>query len=526
VETGHEVFNVASVVNAAARKWGSRVALYHYDSKSTVTYIDVEYMSNRVGNALRALGVEIENRVAILMDDCPEWAFAFFGALKIGAIPVPLNTLLTKEEYVFFISDTRAKVLFVDASHFDKIEGIIPSFLYLRHVVVNKGVDFGKIGGRALNWEAFIQGAAGELEIEPTYSCDVALLIYTSGSTGRPRAIMHSHSKMAKPSLSLKDFYGIGEGDVQFHIPKLYFLTSLGGLISAFDNGSSVVLLSGRPTPSTILAVIAQYRPTFLNGSPTIFARIVDAARENPNWADLSSIRYIFCAGEALSLELFKSFQKTFGKPLYNCWGTQEVGCAPLSWRYGEKVPLKKVGSTGKSILPGVEIKIVDDHGNEVRNGVTGEIMLRLESQFLGYWHESKETVLRFYKGWYKPGDSFVRDHDGYYWYLGRLDDMVKVGGRQIFPVEIEHTIARHPAVQEAAVIPLSNKFGLIELHAFVVLKEENSPSIELAVKIQNFVKEKLAPYKRPHHVKFVSELPKTATGKIQRFRLRELALE
>jgi acyl-coenzyme A synthetase/AMP-(fatty) acid ligase len=528
VERENEIFNIAIVVDKAACQWSDRVVLYHYESAETVTYKEVADMSNRVGNALRALGIEIENRVAILMDDCPEWVYVLFGGLKIGAVIIPFNTLLTEKDYAFFLRDSRAKVLFVGASHFDKVKGIISSLPYLRQVIVCQGTDFQKTGGRVVTWESFIQGAAGDLEIEPTVSGDLAFFIFTSGSTGRPRAIMHPHRNIAKPLFSIPEIYGIKEGDVQFHIPKLYFLTTLGGLVSAFHNGSAVVLLSGRPTPLVVLEIIARYRPTFLNGPPTIFARMVEAAREAPHLADLSSVRYTYCSGEALSPELFKSFQETFRKPLYNCWGMQELACAPLSWRYGEEVPLKKVGSVGRTPIPGAEIKIVDEHGNEVPDGVAGEIMLRVsgtvEREFLGYWHESRESARRFSEGWYKPGDSFMRDPDGYYWYLGRLDDLIKVGGRQIFTVEVEQVVARHPAVLEDAVIPVKNEYGLTELHVFVILKEGYSPSPGLAEQIQGFVKGELAPYKRPHHVEFVSELPKTATGKIQRFRLREQA--
>lgn len=528
--TGHEMFNLGSIVEIAARKWANKVVLRHYESGRTITYEEVAVMSSRVGNALRALGIEIENRVAILMDDCPEWVYILFGAVKIGAVVIPFNTLLTEKDYSFFLSDSRAKVLFIGASHFDKVEAIIPSLPYLREVIVCQESGFQKTDGRVINWENFIQSASEELDLEPTVADDIALFVYTSGSTGKPRAIMHPHRNIAKPLFAIQELYGIGEGDIQFHIPKLYFLTSFGGLKAAFHNGSSVVLLSGRPTPLRVLEVIARCRPTFLNGPPTIFARMVEAAREAPHLADLSSLRYIYCSGEALSPELFKTFLETFGKPLYNCWGMQELACAPLSWQYGEEVPLDKVGSVGKYPIPGAEIKIVDERGNEVPNGDSGEIMVRVqgvvEREFLGYWHEPRHSALRIVEGWYKPGDSFTRDLDGYYWYLGRLDDMIKVGGRQIFIIEVEQVVARNPAILENAVIPAENEYGLTELHAFVVLRKGYSPSHELAEQIKEFVKEELAPYKRPRHVRFVSALPKTATGKIQRFRLREQILK
>jgi benzoate-CoA ligase len=526
VDIGREIRNLATVVDEAARKWGEQTALYHYESGKTVTYQEVADITNQVGNALRNLGVEIENRVAILMDDCPEWVFALFGALKIGAVVAPFNTLLTEKDYAFFLMDSRAKVLFVGASHLDKIETILSSSLpYLKRVVICNGSGLTQKGGRLVDWDTFLGDASGELEIEPTFSSDLALFAYTSGSTGRPRAIMHSHSNIGKSFSTFEQLYGVKKGDIQFHIPKLYFLTSLGGLISAFATGAPIVLLSGRPTPLTVLEVIARYRPNYLAGVPTIFARMAEAAKEAPHLADLSSVRYIFCTGEALSLEVFQRFKETFGKQLYNCWGAQELASAPLSWQPGEEVPLEKVGSSGKSPWSEAEVKIVDEYGKEVPSDVAGEIMFQVRSHFLGYWHEPREGVRKFIEGWYKPGDSFKRDQDGYYWYLGRLDDMVKIGGRQVFPVEVEQVVARHPAVLEDAVVPVNNEYGLTELQAFVVLREGHSPSAELAAQIQNFVKNELAPYKRPHQVEFVSELPRTATGKIQRFLLRDQVL-
>jgi benzoate-CoA ligase len=526
VDTGRDIRNLAAVVDEAARKWGEQTALYHYESGKTVTFKEVSYVSNQVGKALRSLGVEVENRVAILLDDCPEWAFALFGALKIGAVVAPFNTLLTEKDYAFFLTDSRAKVLFVGAPYLDKIGTILSSPPpYLKRVVLCGGDGVTQKGGLLTHWDTFIGEVSGELEIEPTFSSDLALFAYTSGSTGRPRAIMHSHSNIGKSHSTFEQLYGMGRGDIQFHIPKLYFLTSLGGLINTFATGTSIVLLSGRPTPLVVLEVVARYRPTYLAGVPTIFARMAEAAKEAPHLADLSSARYIFCTGEPLSLEVFQRFKEVFGKQLYNCWGAQELASAPLSWQPGEEVPLEKVGSSGKSPWSEAEVKIVDDQGQEVPNGVAGEIMFRVRSQFLGYWHEPQEAARKFVEGWYKPGDSFKRDQDGYYWYVGRLDDMVKVGGRQVFPVEVEQVIARHPAVLEDAIIPVNNEYGLTELQAFVVLRDEYRASAELAAQIQDFVKNELAPFKRPHRVEFVSELPRTATGKIQRFRLREQAL-
>ncbi|MDP2645581.1 MAG: AMP-binding protein [Desulfobacterales bacterium] len=521
--TGHEVFNLAASVPSAALKWGDRVALHHVEGNTAVTYKEVDDMSSRLGNGLKALGVEAENRVAVLLDDCPEWAYILLGTLKIGAVLTPLNTLLTEKDYVFFLADSRAKVLFTGTALWDKIKDLIDALPALKRVVVCGGAAVTEEKGRLTTWDAFMRDTCGKLEVAPTFSNDVALFAYTSGSTGRPRAIMHTHRNIHIGASYFKEVYHVEEGHIQFHIPKLFFLTSLSGLISAFEHGSSMVLLSGRPAPETVLEVIAKYRPTFLDGPPTILGRMVIAAENAPQLGDMRSVRYIFCSGEALSPELFNRFQETFGKTLYNNWGAQELAAAPLSWQFGEEVPAGKIGSAGKSPCMGVIVKIVDEHGKEVGDGLTGEIMLKAKSQFISYWHEPEDAAVKIFEGWYKPGDTFMRDADGYYWYRGRLDDMVKVGGRPVFPVEVEHTVAGHPAVLEAAVIPVKNDLGLVEIHAFAVLKQGHPPSAELAVQIQNHVKSVLAPYKRPHRVEFVSELPRTATGKIQRFRLRDL---
>ncbi|MBI2830044.1 MAG: benzoate-CoA ligase family protein [Chloroflexi bacterium] len=519
---GREIFNIASSVDTAAQRWGDRVALYHYDTGRTITYQEVSKMSSRVGNALRASGVEIENRVAILMDDSPEWVYALIGGLKIGAVITPLNPLLSEADYEFFLSDSRAKAIFVGANYYDKIKNILSSLPYLKRVIVCDG-NVESQDSRVISWDDFLKGASDKLEIEPTFATDLALFAYTSGSTGRPRALMHCHHIMFRLS-ELFAIYGFQEGDVQFHIAKLYFLTSLGMLLGAFKEGYAIVLLSGRPLPMTLLEIIAKYRPNFISGPPTIYTRMVEAAKEAPHLRDMSSIRYIFSAGEALPTEVFQRFKETFGKPIYNCWGAQEIAAAPLGWVCGEEVPAEKIGSVGRLVQPGAEVKIVDDQGGEVPDGVAGELMVKIDSHLVGYWHEPDGAARKFVEGWYKPGDSFMRDKEGYYWYRGRLDDMVKVGGRQIFPVEVEETIARHPAVLENGVIPVANEAGLTELQAFVVLKKGFSPSPELAAEIQNFVKEELAPFKRPQRVEFIAELPKTGTGKIQRYRLRELA--
>ncbi len=281
---GHEIFNLATGVEEAARKWGDRAALYHYESGERVTFAELNRMSSRVGNGLLSLGVETEDRVAILMEDCPEWAYIFFGTLKLGSVIVLLNTLLAEKDNAFYLKDSRAKVLFVGENLLEKVEGAIPSLPHLKHVVVCKGNNVGEERGMT-KWETFIKNASGELQIEPTLSSDVALFAYTSGSTGRPRAIMHSHNNVRIGATPFEEVYGVGEGDVQFHVPKLYFLTTIGGLNSIFSNGSSVVLLSGRPTPATIFDVIARYRPTFLQGWwiwPGRWPVRRTAARSNP----------------------------------------------------------------------------------------------------------------------------------------------------------------------------------------------------------------------------------------------------
>ncbi|MFC1869338.1 acyl-CoA synthetase [Thermodesulfobacteriota bacterium] len=523
-ESELRIFNVASAVQEAAGKWGDRVMLHHYDGNTTVTYGRVNSMSSRVGNGLKAIGTEIENRVIILMDDCPEYAYIFIGSLKIGAVPAPLNPLLSEKDYAFFLADSRAKVLFVSPVYYDKVKGIIDSLPFLRHVVLFDSKGKVESGNTLLDWETFLQGTDDDLELAPTFLHDMAYFVYTSGSTGRPRAMVHSHNNLRLGAYQPQSLRGIREGEIQYHVPKLYWNVGINGLISTCYNGSSMVLLSGQPKPLTVLEILSKYRPTLLTAPPTMLSRLIEVGKDSPHLTDLSSIRYLFCTGEALPPALFQSFREMFGVSPYNCWGAQELNASAIAWQCGEEVPLEKVGSCGRSTAPGVEVKIVDESGNDVPDGVQGELLVKTDSKLLFYWHEPEETSNKFFKGWFKPNDSFMRDEDGYYWYLGRLDDTLKIGGRQIFTAEIETTVAHHPAVLENAIIPVTNDLGLTEMKAFVVLKEGYEPTPDLASEIQDHVKEKLAPFKRPHQIEFIKDLPKTATGKIQRFRLREKA--
>lgn len=517
-----QTFNIASMVREGARKWGDRIVLHHYDSGTGVSYRQLDLMSDRVGHQLRATGVEIENRVAILMEDRPEWAYAFLGALKIGAVAAPLNTLLGEKDYAFFLADSRAKVLFVDGSLFDKVRSVIGSLSYLKRMVVFEGTGAMLSENRAVDWQTFIQGGDQELEIEPTSPHDMACFVYTSGSTGRPRAIVNSHRNLAFGARQAEKLRGVREGDVQYHVPKMYFNVCVNGLLGTFFNGSSMVLLTGRPEAKTVLEIIAKYRPTLLTAPPTMLVRMIEVGKSAPHLTDLGCLKYIFCTGEALPPALFHRFRELFGATPYNCWGMQELNASGIAWYFGQEVPPDKIGSNGNSTAPWVEAKIVDESGKEVPNGASGELLVKTESLFLYYWHSPEDTRSRLHEGWFKPGDSFMRDADGYYWYLGRSDDIVKIAGRQIFPAEIEASMARHPAVLESAIVPVANEVGLNELKAFVVLKDKFAPSPDLASELKSFVKDQLAPFKRPQHVEFVSELPRTGTGKIQRFRLRE----
>jgi benzoate-CoA ligase len=508
-----DVFNAAAefVDRHIAAGRADRIALRC--EGRTFTYGQVAEMVNRVGNALRALGVEMENRVLLLLYDSPEFAASFFGAMKIGAVPVPVNTMMRAQDYAYFLNDSRAKVLITHRPLWDEVATVRDRLPYLKHVVI--------VGEPALEQQAYDQWIAAtspELEPAPTSKDDAAFWLYSSGSTGFPKGAVHLHHDMVYcADLYARPILDIGPDDITFSAAKLFFAYGLGNnLYFPFRVGASAVLYPGRPLPETMFETITQNKPTIFFGVPTLYAAML-ATRDAETKYDLASLRLCVSAGEALPPELFKRWKERFGTEILDGIGTTEILHIFISNQAGRVKP----GSSGE-VVPGYEAKIVDDEGRPAKPGDIGNLLVKGESTCAYYWNQHEKTKQTIKGEWIVTGDKYYQDEDGYYWYGGRSDDMLKVGGIWVSPIEVENTLIQHPAVLESAVVGQEDDDRLIKPKAFVVLNEGYTASSALVDELKGFVKDKLAPYKYPRWIAFVPELPKTATGKIQRFKLRQ----
>jgi benzoate-CoA ligase family protein len=504
-----QIYNAATtfVDDNIAQGRGQRIAIYHQDQK--FTYQEVFEKVNRTGNALKELGVEIEHRVLLVLPDSPEFAFCFFGAIKIGAVPIPTNPWMSAKDYEYLLNDSRARAIVVHESVLPEIEKIRARARFLKQVIV-----LGQPTGKALSYDDLIQKASDKLAAEATSKDDVAFWGYTSGSTGAPKGAVHlQHDMITITDLFVKPVLGMKETDLCFSASKLFFAYGLGNsLYFPFRFGASTVLWPERPDPEKILQVIDRYHPTFFFSVPTLYARLLRVEKKY----DLSSLRICLSSGEPLPPALFHQWKERFGVELLDVVGSTEATHDFLANRPGRA----KAGSSGE-VTPAFEAKIVDDEGHEVPVGEVGNLMVKGDANAPYYWNKHEQTKKMMQGEWLKTGDTYYCDAEGYYWYCGRSDDMLKVGGLWVSPIEIENTLMEHPAVLEAAVIGGQDADGLLKPKAYVLLKSEFKASIQLQTELQSHVKSKLAPYKYPRWVEFVDDLPKTVTGKIQRFRLR-----
>lgn len=512
------LYNAAStfVDEPLARGWGSRVAFYHRDRR--VTYAEFAERTNRAGNALRELGVEEEQRVLLLLHDSPEFACAFFGAIKIGAVAVPVSTMQRPEEYAYYLNDSRARVLIVHESLLAAIEPIRDQVPHLRHVVVVPTMETGA-GGRVAPPEPFdtlLARASSTLTPAPTTADAAAFWLYTSGSTGPPKAAVHLQTAMPYcAETTARHVFEFGPDDIAYSVSKLFFAYGLGnGLYFPLRYGASAVHDPDRPTPESVFKVVGRYRPTLVFTVPTMYARLLQVP--DVDRAAVASVRLWVSSGEPLPAALFHRWVERFGAPPLDVVGSTENLHDFLANRPGHIRP----GSAGLPV-PGYECRIVDETGRDVPAGQIGHLLVCGGSTASGYWNRRVATRQTMLGEWLRTGDMFYRDADGYYWYCGRADDMLKVGGQWISPHEVENALLEHPAVLEAAVTAAPDEHGLLKPRACVVLKGGHTASPALATELQGFVREHLAPHKAPRWVEFVGDLPRTATGKVQRFRLR-----
>jgi len=480
----------------------------------TVTYRDLYEGVNRFGNVLLQLGVRMEERVAMILPDAPEFVFAFFGAMKIGAVAIPMNTMLMSKDYEYLLNDSRARVLVVDPAFLGRITEIRDKLRYLEHVIVT-----GEEAGDHLSLSAVMQEASASLEPVDTSKDDTAFWLYSSGTTGFPKGAVHLHHDMIVEA----DFYarrtiGLKESDVSFSVAKLFFAYGLGnGLYFSLRTGGTTVLWPERPLPDKVFEVIDRYQPTVFYSVPTSYAALLHTA-EKAGRTDLGRVRMCISAGEPLPKTIYQRWLDRFGVEIYDGIGSTEILHIFISNRPGAVKP----GSTGQ-IVPGYEAKIVDDDGRELPAGKVGTLMIKGDSIASGYWNKHEQTKHTFFGEWINTHDKFRVDEDGYFWYAGRTDDMIKVSGLAVWPTDVEAILQQHPAVLESGVAAAVDKEGLLKPRAFVVLKDGHVPSPELARELQDFVKTTTSPHKYPRWVEFVDALPKTATGKIQRYKLRQM---
>ena len=413
------------------------------------------------------------------------------------------------KDYEYLINDSRARAIVVHESVLPEIEKIWDRTPFLKHVLV-----VGTAKGKAHSYENLIAKASDKLEAEKTTKDDVCFWGYTSGSTGNPKGAVHlQHDMITISDLFVKPVLRMTENDLCFSASKMFFSYGLGNsLYFPFRFGASTVLWPEKPEPEKILQVIEKYKPTFFFSVPTLFARFLRIEKKY----DFSSLRICLSSGEPLPPALFYQWKERTGLELLDVVGSTEATHDFLANRPGRA----KAGSSGE-VTPAFEAKVVDDEGKEVPIGEIGNLMVKGDANSPFYWNKHEQTKRMMQGEWLKTGDTYYCDADGYYWYCGRSDDMMKVGGLWVSPIEIENSLMEHPAVLESGVIGDNDADGLLKPKAFVLLKSEFKASAELRVELQNHVKNKLAPYKYPRWIDFVDDLPKTMTGKIQRFRLR-----
>lgn len=505
-----EIFNAAThfVDRNVTEGRGARVAIECGDER--VTYGQVAERVNRFGAALLRLGIQPEQRIALILQDGPAFAYSFFGAIKAGIVPVPLNTLWRARDYTHALRDSGARVLVISEALLREFAAIDRALIpRLEHVIV-----VGQPHASALDFEALLAESSPSLDPEPTHRDAMAFWLYSSGSTGGPKGCVHlQHDMFVCAESYAKGVLGMSESDRCFSAAKLFFAYGLGNaLYMPFAVGATTILLPDAPTAPRVYDIIERHKPTLFFSVPTNFGMLL----AHQGLFNLSSIRYAVSAGEALPESLFRRFHQRFGVEILDAIGSTECLHMFIANRPGHVRP----GSSGQ-VVPNYEARIVDDDGRPVPVGEMGNLMIKGDSTCAFYWNQHEKTKQTIHGEWIRTGDKYYCDPDGYYWYGGRTDDMMKAGGIWVSPVEIENVLIDHEAVLECAVIGRNDVDGLSKPFAYVVLRAEVTGSAELAASLQAFVRERLADYKRPRGVAFVSELPKTATGKLQRFKLR-----
>lgn len=508
-------YNVVNILERNLPAHADKTALFSYERNLTFQEVSAEV--NQVGNALKELGVNFGEHVGILCLDQPAWVTSFFGIGKIGATAVSLNTLLTTNDFKFILHDSRVRVLIIHGSLLGKIEPIRDELPFLDHVIVIGESEHTRDEDRQFfDW---IDDKSTNLKAAPTHQEDFCSLNYSSGTTGMPKGIPHSPKDyVLQADRWGKETLGLEESDRTFAVAKLFFTFGMGGtLIFPWYVGASTVLFSGPPRVATnVLEVIEKFEPTIFYNAPTSYSAILEQDDFPQDW-DISSLRLCVSAGEALPGPLWERWKETTGLDIIDGIGTTENYHIFISNRPGDI----KAGSSGK-IVEGYDVKIVDPDGEPVEQGEIGDLLLKTDTVAPFYWHQYEASQRAMRGEWFFTGDKYYQDEDGYYFHAGRSDDMMKVGGIWVSPVEVESTLISHDAVQECAVVEKRDQTDLVKPKAYVILSADYQPSDELEEELIEYTRSEIADYKRPRWVEFRDELPKTATEKIQRYKLRE----
>ena len=480
----------------------------YIDDSGRHTYAELASRVNRAANVLVGLGVKREERVALALLDTIDFPAAFLGAIKAGIVPVALNTLLTTPDYEYMLRDSRAQALIVAEPLLKVVLPLLGQLPDLRHVIV-AGQD---APGHPL-FSDLLAKAGGEFKAAPTLADDICFWLYSSGSTGAPKGTVHLHSHLVLTAdLYAVPVLGIRESDVVFSAAKLFFAYGLGNALTfPLAVGATTVLMAERPTPDSVFKRMVEHKATIFYGVPTLYAAML-VSPNFPKKEDLA-LRVGTSAGEALPPEILKRFAERTGVELLDGIGSTEMLHIFISNRPGDVKP----GTTGKAV-PGYTLRLLDEQGKEVKPGELGELQISGPTSALMYWNQREKTKNTFQGPWTKSGDKYTQVEGGYYAYGGRSDDMLKVGGIYVSPAEVEAALVSHQAVLECAVVGHEDADKLVKPKAFVVLKPGAQATDE---ELKAHVKAALAHYKYPRWVEFVTELPKTATGKIQRFKLR-----
>jgi len=500
---------------------GHKVAVY--SRHRNYTYNDIQKMVNKTANGFREIGLRVDDRLMILMLDVPQFYAIFWGAVRIGAIPVPVNTMLTPEDYEYYLNDSRARVLAVSEELLPIVNQIKGDLRYLRDVIVISETE-----GAHIPFRQKYKHSPSTIKTEFTTRDDAGFWIYSSGSTGSPKGAVHSQYDMVVTSEAYAHkVLGLTEDDICFSGARLFFAYGLGnGMYFPMSVGAAAVLNPDPPTPKNIFEYLKHFRPTVFFGVPTLYGQMLEykarqdreqGTQPDPNGAhEFSTVRICVSAGEALPEEIFHRWKQRFGLSILDGIGSTEMLHIFLS----NQPTAIRPGSTGKPV-PGYDLRLIDDEGKEVPRGEIGTLMVKGGSAAQLYWRKREKTRMTMQGEWINTGDKYYVDEDGFYWCAGRADDMLKVGGIWVSPVEVENCLSHHPAVRESAVVGAKDEQGLIKPKAYVVLRDGHSPSKSFEEDLKQWVLNRLAKFKYPRWVEFLSELPKSATGKIQRFKLR-----